>query len=534
MASATDTTKSDAFAPPVSARSVLRSPIGRLIFAGAVVAFAFLAAGALILAELRAQLVQAKIDTLVTQGELVRNVLAETATLGEPEPLLLDQRARQVMQALAVPPAVRARLFDSAGVLVADSDILADRVQERPLPELTERARDAAEARGPNWRLTPWRPDFTLEEAIARAAKGELVAGQRRADGGQRLVSVSMPVQRVEAVLGVLTLEAGDVDDILQAERRAMLPFVLGAALVLLASSALLATRIARPLQRLAQEVERLRATGATRLSAPDLAKRKDEIGDLAGALERMTNALADRIDANEHFAADVAHELKNPLTSIRSAVETTRAVRDPDARERLLAIIAADVNRMDRLITDIARASQLEAEAARSGVQAIDLGRLASDLTEIYSRTRRDGDAIVTFAGPAPNDAIVEGQEGPLGQVFRNLVDNAKSFSPPGGVVTVKIETEARRGGGVVRATVSDQGPGIPEENLETIFRRFYTDRPKGSAFGANSGLGLSIARDVVESHKGRIWAENIHGLAPGRALGARFIVELPMAGQR
>jgi len=250
---------------------------------------------------------------------------------------------------------------------------------------------------------------------------------------------------------------------------------------------------------------------------------RRDEIGHLAQALERLTGALAERIDSNARFAADVSHEIKNPLTSIRSAVETVRGVSDRDARERLLAIIAADVRRLDRLITDISRASRLEAETALGATGAVDLAHLLDELTQTYQITRRDG-VNVAFEG-VWEGLWVRGQEGPLGQVFRNLIDNARSFSPPEGTVTVRLALEGGRERTSARVVVDDEGPGIPPENLETIFQRFYTQRPQGVAFGGNSGLGLSIARQIVTAHKGRIWAEN----RPEG--GARFVVELPLA---
>ena len=515
----------------------LRSRIGRLIFLGNFAGLAILVAGALLLTEMRAQLIQAKIDSLTIQGEVVGNVLAETATVGDPEPQLLDQRARAVLQRLLLPTATRVRVYTIDGDLVADSSVLSDRIIERELPDiaarqeqppLAQRLGQAAE----NVSLAFWRPDFNRVEEHQRAAAGERVAGQRRGENNERVVSVSLPIQRVQAVVGVLTLEAGDVETILWRERAAMIPFFFAALFVALATSALLALTIAAPLRRLAAAADSLRRTGATRLSLPTERKRRDEIGELAQSLERMTGALADRIDGNERFAADVMHEIKNPLTSIRSAVETISNVRDDEPRKKLLTIIQADVRRLDRMITDIARASFLEAETARGGVAPLDLGRLLADIAETYAMTRRESEAAVMFKAPAPADAIVMGQDGPLGQVFRNLIDNAKSFSPAGGVVTVSVAMERRREGKVVRAEVTDQGPGIRPEHLENIFTRFYTDRPQGAAFGSNSGLGLSIARQIVESHKGRIWAENIPGVAHEQRLGARLIVELPAVG--
>jgi two-component system, OmpR family, sensor histidine kinase ChvG len=521
-----------------SRRGLFDSRIARLLFFWNFVALAILAGGALLLAEMRAQLIRAKADSLLTQGQLIANAIADTATKGEPEPSLQDRNAREVLRRLMVPEATRVRLFLPSGETVADTDLLSDRVIEATLPPLT---RDADKRPIPNsgghfWdklipaTVLPWRPDFTLRQELARAAKGERLSGQRKGDQGERVVSVSIPIQHVQAVVAVVTLESGDVESILQAERRAMLPFVGAAAFIWFISSLLLAQLIARPLQTLATVADRLRLGQATRLEAPPaLLERNDEIGDLGRSLKGMVEALLDRIDANERFAADVSHEIKNPLTSIRSAVETARAVQDPAAREKLLAIIAADVGRVDRLITDISRASRIEAETARGAPAPIDLARMLPQIVETYEATRREGEVAVIFQGPAPAQSIVIGQEAALGQVLRNLVDNAKSFSPEVGDVTVYVREETRKDGRWLRIYVDDAGPGVPEDNLETIFQRFYTERPKGKAFGTNSGLGLSIVRQIIDTHKGRVWAENIPG--EGKPAGARFIVELPAA---
>jgi two-component system sensor histidine kinase ChvG len=333
----------------------------------------------------------------------------------------------------------------------------------------------------------------------------------------------------VQAVLGTVTLESADVERILVAERASMIPFMIGAAVAIFLSSLLLALFIATPLRRLAWAADRLRLTGATRLHLPE-ARRKDEIGALAHSLEAMTGALADRIDANERFAADVSHEIKNPLASIRSAVDSARAVSDEDRRGKLLGIVAQDVKRLDRLITDISRATRIEAETARADLDQVDLGAMLFELARAYPAAEDEPHHVeVIFAGPKPAGAVVLGQAGALGQVFRNLIDNARSFSPDGGRVSVAVEVLRGKEGPFVRASVEDQGPGIPPENLETIFRRFYTQRPKGAAFGGNSGLGLSIARQIVGAHNGRIYAQNAE--RDGAISGARLVVELPVA---
>jgi two-component system sensor histidine kinase ChvG len=331
----------------------------------------------------------------------------------------------------------------------------------------------------------------------------------------------------VRAVLGVLTLEANDVDAIVAAERMALIPFILIAIAVTLSSSLLLTQLIAQPVRRLARAADRVRLAGARAISLPDLAKRDDELGDLTRSLEDMTQALSERMDAIESFAADVAHEIKNPLTSLRSAVETLDLIKDPAARERLLGILKNDVQRLDRLVTDISNASRLDAELSRDLPKTVDLERLLADIVALYQATAKPGDVAVVFKAPGGIEPVtVQGREGPLGQVFRNLIDNARSFSPPGGEVVVTLA----KGRDQVIATVSDSGPGIPPENLETVFQRFYTSRPKGAAFGGNSGLGLSIARQIAEAHGGTLRAGNRLG-PDGQVIGAMFVLVLPEA---
>lgn len=517
-------------------RGLLSSRITSYIFLSNLVGLIFLAVASLILAEVRENVLEAKSEGLTTQAVLISNVLAETATVGEPDPTLTEWKARETLRRLIVPNDIRMRLYANDSSIVADTEVLADRVQQQTLrpPKGPSHFRERAEgfiARMFSGAIFPFTPDDTHQGEIAKAALGQSKPIQRFNEEGQRVISISVPIQHVAKVVGVLTVESADVTPIVMAERMAMVPFIILAALIALASSIWMAFRIAQPMRRLSGAADRLRLGFATTLEAPKELKREDEIGDLARAMQRMTRGLLDRIEANERFAADVAHEIKNPLTSIRSAVETVRSVKDQNARERLFAIIAADVGRLDRLVTDIARASRLEAETARGEAKRVDLTRMLPELVEIYSQTRREGEVDVVFKAPAPDGAIVMGQDGPLGQVFRNLIDNAKSFSPTEGDVTVSIEMEDRRDGPLVRIKVEDAGPGVPEANLETIFERFYTERPKGAAFGGNSGLGLSIARSIVEAHKGRIWAENMPGDTPGTLAGARFVVELPKA---
>ncbi|WP_293901911.1 stimulus-sensing domain-containing protein [Phenylobacterium sp.] len=532
MASATDTGRAETGRPGrvqalAAAASRFRwlpgSRLGRLILALNLLGLAILVGGALVLNELRQGLVNARIDSLTTQGELIASILDQAATVGEPEPQMDTVLATELLQTLSNPAAQRARLFDSHGRLVADSDWMVDRVESKALPAARARGeRDLMPRRaGPSARDV--RRALALE--VGEALLGRHVAGKRQSDGGERVVSVSIPIQHVRAVLGVVTLEANDVDAIIASERKALIPFILIAIAVTLASSLLLNNLVAQPVLRLARAADRVRQARSRAISLPDLARRDDEVGDLTRSLEDMTHALSERMDAIESFAADVAHEIKNPLTSLRSAVETLDLVQDPAARDRLLGILKNDIQRLDRLVTDISNASRLDAELSRDQPKLVDLGRLIGDIVSLYQATTRAGDVRVAFVphgGMAA--AMVMGREGPLGQILRNLIDNARSFSPPGDVVTVGL----LRVKGEAIATVSDNGPGIPPENLETVFERFYTSRPKGAAFGGNSGLGLSIARQIAEAHGGGLRAENRTG-ADGQVLGALFILTLP-----
>jgi two-component system, OmpR family, sensor histidine kinase ChvG len=547
MASATNTTKPDDRVGVDAAltRRGRRSQIARLIFLSNLLGLAVLIAGMLVLAEVRAGLVRAQADSLRTQGQFISNVLAEAATEGAPIPTMIAGRAREIFQRIEIPDKIRARLYDQSGQMIADTLILQDRVETTPLPPLAsnqpqrslweniERGWRSLVIRVVSARLAPQEGLKTLKEEQDAALKGAQVAGQRLGDDGQRLISVTLPVQRVEVVVGTLTLESGDVDEILAAERRGLLPFIFVALVVSILSSALLAFLVADPLRRLAEAADNMRKTGEKRMHVPTLTRRRDEIGELAQALEEMTDALGDRIDSNEHLVQDIAHEVKNPLTSISNAVQMARTAKDDPTRERMLGLIQNDVRRIDRLITDVKNAIHLDAELQRASMTLIDMGRLAAEISDIYQQTRNEGSPGVVFVreGDGGKPASVRGYEGPLVQVLRNLIENARTFSPPSGMVTVTLSTDpSHRGPGRLRLTVDDNGPGIPPENLETIFRRFYTSRPEGASFGTHSGLGLSIAREIIEAHGGLIHAENRLD-AQGTRKGARFVIDLPTA---
>jgi len=521
MASDTATASPDPEAPARRWFLPRGSRLGRLIIALNLLSLAILVGGALTLNEMRRGLVNARIDSLITQGQWIARIIDDAATVGEPEPALQPERAAYLLQLLHLPKDVRVRLFDRDGRMIADSYFVADRVEWKALPPARK---PGQKPRSEEPTRNEERAARALQAELQAAHRGEPVKGRRLAETGEQVISVSLPIKRVRAVLGVLTLEAGDVDEIIARERANLIPFILIATGVTLLSSVLLSMLVARPILRLARAADRVKMARARSISLPDLARRDDEIGDLSRSLEAMTDTQSERMDAIDRFAADVAHEIRNPLTSIRSAVETLDLVGDGKGRERLMAILKQDVGRLDRLVTDISNASRLDAELSRDQPRRIDVGRLLTDIVAVYEASLRPGEVAVSLTVPE-GPVLVSGREGPLGQVFRNLIDNARSFSPAGGRVRVALTHDK----GKARILVEDDGPGVPQDNLETIFERFYTSRPKGTAFGGNSGLGLSIARQIVEAHGGEIHAENRRDAEDAPVSGARFVVVLP-----
>ncbi len=479
-------------------------------------------------------LVEERLNSIQEQANIVAGTIAQYATDPDTHTLRVDE-AEPLLRQLIAPTRLRGRLYLPTGRLAIDTRNLLARnvVQSQELPALDtvtqvkewfKRLYDGVMGVRPFASLEPYYEagdDGRVYEEVSSALTGTADSAERVDDRNRLVLSVAVPIQRFTAIYGVLFLstEGGDIDDILRAERAILLQVFAVALLVMLLSSLYLAGTIAEPIKRLAAAADRVRSGMGGRGDIPNFPERDDEIGDLADSLKSMTAGLYDRIDAIERFAADVAHELKNPLTSLASAVEMFGRAKDDESRARLLGIIRGDVKRIDRLITDISDASRLDAELSREASQPVALSRLLSTIIEIYRMT--DGDHAVEFElrDQLPPGLMVRGRDERLGQVFRNLIDNAVSFSPAGGTVTVT----ALRREMVARVTVEDEGPGIPADNVESIFERFYTERP-GDTFGRNSGLGLSIARQIIEGAGGRIYAEN------RESGGARLIVELPV----
>lgn len=505
--------------------------------------------------QFRSGLIEARITSLTTQAEIIAAAIAQTSARGPGSNQLNSMLASQMLRRLVVPGKNRARLFNAEGQLIVDSrDLMATPAPVRVEPLQAVRSKDVASmleqlyAQLINVLPTEHRqlyrelnfPRANEYAEVLLALNGKSASTVRVNSQGEPILSVAVPVQRFKIGLGglMVTAEAGDIDEIVRAERRAILQIFIVAVALAVVMSVVMAGAIVRPLRRLAQAAENVRDRREGRTGIPDFTSRSDEIGDLSGILADMTASLHDRIDTIERFSADVAHEIKNPLTSISSAVEILPQVTDTAQRDKLIAIIADDVKRLDRLISDISTASRLDAQLSRATVAPVELIPLLNGLVDVFRETRKSGPSFMLEINTQqnspdkfPDKFIVRGEAGRVSQVMRNLLENAASFSPPDGVIRVTVD----RTGSEVIIRVEDQGIGIPEENLETIFERFYTQRPQGEVFGKHSGLGLSISRQIVEAYGGHIRAENRHddGLADDRAddraiTGARFIVTL------
>jgi two-component system sensor histidine kinase ChvG len=511
------------------------SALSLRIIAFNALALVVLIGGVLVVQSGSADLVDERLTGIKQQALIVAGTLAEY-TANEDTRRIDVERAEPLLRQLIAPTKLRARVYDTNGRLVIDTRNLLARnvVQTVELPPLDFWSRTGANLNRfydgvmgvrPFARLQPYfeaGDNGRVYSEVNSALNGDTTTAERVDEQNRLVLSVGVPVQRFEAIYGVLMVstEGGDIDDILRQERETLIEVFLVALAVMIASSLFLSGAIAEPIRRLAAAADAVRRGRAGRETIPSLSERNDEIGDLSGSLSAMTQALYDRIDAIESFAADVAHELKNPLTSLKSAVEMLSRARNNEDREQMMEIVRNDVKRIDRLISDISGASRLDAELSRESSEPIDLVHLLETIVEIYQLTHTLGDAKVALDLDLPAGAFVLGRDERLGQIFRNLIDNAVSFSAPGGTVTI----HARAQDGFAHLAVEDEGPGIPPENLEAIFNRFYTERPAEHGFGTNSGLGLSIARQIAHGLGGRIWAEN----RPGG--GARFIVELPL----
>ena len=546
----------------------LFSSLSRRIATLNLIALVVLLSGILYLNQFREGLIDARVESLLIQGRIIAGAVAAAATVdtntitispeklielqaGESTPAnsnldnginipLSPERVAPLLRSLIRPTQTRARIYDTDGSLLLDSlHLYAGRkVQRFDLPSLDAGKPGMIDRIGKT--LNRWLQRNDLPRYRELVGVGEqypevreaMIGGPatvvRMTDNGALIVSVAVPIQRFRAVKGVLLLstQGGDIDRIVTEERLAIMRVFLIASIIILILSFLLASTIANPLRKLSEAAIRVRYGIHSRVEIPDFSARQDEVGNLSTALRSMTSSLYARIEAIEQFAADVSHELKNPLTSLRSAVETLPLAKNKESKKRLLDVIQHDVMRLDRLITDISDASRLDADLVREDTNVFDLAKLLEDIVAANSEIKHKGRNfsinlnIASTVKRANSKYLVSGHQSRLGQVFTNLIDNARSFVP---AKTGRIDISMRRDGPLIEVTLADNGIGITSDNLERIFERFYTDRAAEDGFGQNSGLGLSISKQIIEAHGGSISAIN----APQG--GAKFMLHLP-----
>jgi two-component system sensor histidine kinase ChvG len=551
---------------------IIFSSLTRRILFLNLAALLVLVSGILYLNQFREGLIDARVESLLTQGEIISGAIAASASI-ETDSITIDPQKLLELQAgeslspsvsddlifpfdpkliapllrrVISPTRTRARIYDQDAGLLLDSQFLYSSGQvlryDLDAPDsddlhLFDKISGAFNRFLQPSNLSIYREapdaDGSIYPEVMSALTGGRGAVVRVTEQGELIVSVAVPVQRFRAVLGSLLLstQAGDIDKIVQAERAAIFRVFGVAAGVTIILSLLLASTIATPLRRLSAAAVRVRRGVKSREEIPDFSSRQDEIGNLSTALRDMTSALYDRIDAIESFAADVSHELKNPLTSLRSAVETLPLVKKNEARDRLLSVIQHDVQRLDRLISDISDASRLDAELARDDAMKVDIAQLLTDLVEISSQATRRTKAVaisLEIKDPKKGENFdVLGHDLRLGQVVTNLIDNARSFVPD---ETGQISISLRHDDELCHIEISDNGPGIQIEDIDRVFERFYTDRPSSEDFGQNSGLGLSISRQIIEAHGGTLSVKNVISPKTNEISGACFVICLPL----
>lgn len=529
-----------------------------------IIALMILGLGILYLGQYTDNLIRTELEALKSEARLFAGALSEGAVRPVfqiplnpyEEPVeteaIKPELARKMVRTLSEIGKSQVKLYNVEGSVVADSHKLVGPggvVMIEPLSHASQSLSvnalfNQSVARFLN--LIPMQtslPDFNeaaLSDAFLFTDTSAALLGTVSATGWYRkdraiVITAAAPIQSVKKVLGVVLLvrSGENLQKSIDEVRVDVFRVFLGALGITVMLSIYLSGLISRPLQKLAAAAEEVRMGKGRRVEIPDMSARRDEIGELSVVLRDMTNALWSRMGAIERFAADVSHEIKNPLTSLRSAVETAARVKDDTARQKLMDVILHDVQRLDRLISDISNASRLDAELGREEMEPVDMKTLLGQMIDIYrkplkrvNRESTDDDTNIILDAPASETVLALGNANRLGQVFSNLISNALSFSPDNEPVHVRME----KAGDSIVVKVEDKGPGIPENKLEAIFERFYTERPAHEGYGSHSGLGLSISKQIVTAHGGQIWADNIKD-QNGRVTGARFTVILSAA---
>lgn len=565
--------------------------IGRRILVANLVGFVILFIGLMWISQANRWMVDAKVDSLTTQARMIAVAIAANAkvdtggftidatrlpeapgqspTLANPafssmELSIAPERVVPILGRLIQVGDVRARIYGRDGFLIVDSNQMLQRGQiSRGLP--VRRApvtQDVEEKLKTTWtRFIAWitRSDLpvyrdiggnkgTIYPEMASALLGNVTGMLLINSAGQQIVAVAAPILHLNEVQGVVQLSSrpGEIDNILARQRRALMVLAMLALLASLIAAWMLYRTIAGPMQRLSDAAEQVSHNINAERALPEFQGRRDEVAQMAVAFREMTNSLYRRLEASDRFAQDVAHELKNPVAAVRQMAERLSYAKTDERRNELAQQIQGEMKRLNRLISDVSKASRLDRELALQETEPLDFAELVRGIVTVLSDIHGDRVCMITLRlESGPSDAktyMVRGHEGRLGQVMTNLIDNAVSFSPEGGQVAVTV----RRAGNEVVATVDDQGPGIPPDRLEHVFKRFYSDRPQSDqTLGKNSGLGLSITREIVRAHGGSVRAENRPGPTGGAqrpsltpeleerriagVAGARFVVTLP-----
>lgn len=515
-----------------------RSPLARKIIVFNLMALVMLVVGVLFMNPFRDSLALQRQQSMARQAELVAQIYQ-----AQLRPGTSGFDFRQPLEAVNIDPFLEVFVFDPTGRIVASKSgqgtelLVTDPAQPTILADFLEGIWSGVTVllrQGRNIRTETIDPAQRALVAFETARAGDRFSRTTKDSEGSLLFSVASPIIMSGEVVGAvaITSTSAEIDRLVRYEREQILQMFLLAVVVSIGLSLMLASTISNPLSDLAAAAEigrdrDARRVAPSRVRIPDLAARPDEIGRLSVAMRGMVSALYERIDANEQFAADVAHEIKNPLASLRSAVGSLRFVKKDEQREKLLDVVEHDVRRLDRLVSDISNASRLDSELVKEEEEEFNLIKTVSNLCQYLSQ--QAGEKGVDFIIDLPSEAItIHGLEARLAQVFVNLVTNAISFCEEGDAVRVW----ARRRENRVLVVVEDTGPGIPEQALTKVFKRFYSERPQND-FGNHSGLGLAISKQIVEAHGGVIWAENIRPTAAdptSEPLGARFVVGLPV----
>ncbi|PHR61171.1 MAG: histidine kinase [Robiginitomaculum sp.] len=558
-------------------RFLFFSTLTRMIFLANLCGLIILIVGALALNQFSRELIHAKVDNLTSQTRLITNILGDQATGIDGVPVLDEDAVNAIIRRIDLPTKARVRVYDKNAKLISDSALLDASIEVSVLGPVTPIGQlgSRREHHGNQWwaKLQSWidikinnlpvykkhRQELqrNLQKDIRLALRGNGISGEQY-EGDALIVTVALPVKRVQEVLGVVVFETRDVDAILASQRNSLTPIILIAIIASILSSFALTMFIALPIRKLARATDEVLSSTHKGATIPDLSARRDEIGDLSIALRDMTEGMHNRIDDIANFAADVAHEIKNPLTSLRSASDTLKIAKTKEQRAKMIDIIQSDVARMDRLVTDISKASRMDAALAREEALPLDLSVFLKNMADFYTQTTREtgveiryeeqDHALMRPQNPKLSDAeneqnnliIVRALENSFGQVLRNLIDNAITFSPKEkrdntsvktsrSSVRLSLKQGVNNDEGMALIYVDDDGPGIPTESLKTIFERFYTQRPKGAVFGNHSGLGLAICRQIMDAHYGTVSAVNrLDG--EDKIIGARFIVRIPL----